>query len=146
MTSPTVGLNAIVTALKAMPALVTLLGEDPTRIVAYADSRQGLGTAVNEMPIPSLLVTYDQTDLSSRGLGPWDHYYSIYVRMVAGTTFAEFLLAIMNGEPNGDGVKFYNGDVDAAFDGVSVQRAGRESDADGTEFFRLVLILTDKSL
>ncbi len=142
MTSPTTGLNAIVTALKAIPALVALM-DSADKITAYADGLQELGAAVNTMDDRSVLVAYEHTERGNTGRGPYDHYYSIFVRPGA-STFTAFFTAIMNGEPAADGVKFQFYEVNEAFDPVEILRGGREVDADGHEFFRIALFLTDK--
>ena len=91
----------------------------------------------------SVLVAYEHTERGNTGRGPYDHYYSIFVRPGA-STFTAFFTAIMNGEPAADGVKFQFYEVNEAFNPVEILRGGREVDADGHEFFRIALFLTDK--
>ena len=61
MIDPAVLVENLVTLLRDIPALVTEMGGDPSRIYAYHDQypkRVSLAYAIHQMPAPSILVAW----------------------------------------------------------------------------------------
>lgn len=99
MTSPDTLRSALVTKLKAIAALVTLLGGDADNIVEYVEENEGDSFgAIARLAPPCLLVMYTGTTPAT-GRELWRHNFSIIVR-VSGSPAAIYK-QIVDGVPTG---------------------------------------------
>lgn len=115
MVDPSDILDAVVTKLKAIPGVVTLV-TSANNIYAHTPdfpTVNSLQQALNSMGAPSILVAYESGQTGTDTIA-WTHYISIYV-MPRGDVFA-LLAAIINGIPTTDSEKFQDIEVLADLD------------------------------
>lgn len=110
MVDPADILDAIVTKLKAIPGVVTLV-TSANNIYAHTPDFpvfNSLQQTLNNMGSPSILVAYESGQTGTDAIA-WTHYVSIYV-MPRGDVFS-LISAIINGVPTTDPYKFQDTEV-----------------------------------
>lgn len=110
MVDPASILAAIVTKLKAIPAVVTAV-TSTSNIYTHTPnfpSLNSLQQTLNNMGSPSILVAYESGQTGTDTIA-WVHNVSIYV-MPRGDVLS-LLTAIINGIPTTDSVKFQDVEV-----------------------------------
>lgn len=144
MLNPDTLCDALRDKLRAIPALVTLMANDPLRIVCYVDSDSGLLRSVNEMQLPSMLIAWQEMQGQSDALQAWTHRLSIFVRYAG--RFGALLYQVTNGVPTGgDGRRLTAPDVvHPDWEMVGVPTAQRVIDDDGTEYFEIGMTFAQK--
>ena len=120
MTDPDTGLDALVAAIKDIPALVTIF-EDADNIRAYKHdypTQTSRFLAIYKAVPPTLLVCYVKTEIidRSRGIG---HYYAAYLKP-RGNAGAAFKV-LREGIVTSSGKKLKLHQVDSAFYPPDVQ-------------------------
>jgi hypothetical protein len=105
MIAPSTLAGNIVTALRAIPALVTAMGGTATRISAYADTfpqSVQLFQAIQDLPPPGMLVVWNGTGPYGRGLSEvWVHEFAVIVRPKPETGTATGISDIWSNFVNG---------------------------------------------
>jgi hypothetical protein len=137
--------DSIVTTLRDIPALVTLLGGDSTRIFAFKDHFPddcNLLKAVFALTPPAVLVAFLRSGPGRPVEGEWRHFFSIV--MMADASAAALWRTIADGRVTATGQRFRfsditNGNCFTPMD-LSMQRIlSRE----GRDYFEATLILSE---
>lgn len=153
MVNPSLIVNALVEQIQKIPAVVTQLTGDVTRIYAYQDSppqKSSLSRAIYEMTSPSVMVAWMGTSPTT-GMTLWGHEVSIYVRGDDSTygnnqpTFANLVTAIINGIPQGSEQSMLNLEVLDYVLPMDVPTIRRIHDDEGTiDLFEIVTRFEEK--
>lgn len=158
MTDPNTIAGALVTALRAIPALVTAMGGVSTRISAYADTfpqSVQLWQAVHDLAPPGMLVVWNGTMPGGRGLSEvWLHEFSIIVRPKPETSTATGISDIwsnfVNGVPTGmGGQKMIFTEITPALHRMETPSIRRMSlpvnERDSLDYFEITVRFAEKS-
>lgn len=147
MINPDTLVDSVVTALKSLPGLVTLVGS-VTAINAYADDSSSLLDTIHRMASPSILVAWQNVDVSVPDGGtPWRHKIKIYVRVAPGQRFGAYMNAIINGVPVAPETRapFSESDmINNSFVVIGVPLMARVSDDSGHDFLECEVIFEQK--
>lgn len=157
MIAPSTLAGNIVTALRAIPALVTAMGGTATRISAYADTfpqSVQLFQAVQDMPPPGMLVVWNGTEPYGRGLAEvWVHEFAVIVRPKPETSTAtgisDIWLNFVDGIPTGmGGQKMLFTEVNSALYRMETPRIRRMSlpinERDSLDYFEITMRFVEK--
>lgn len=109
MTNPKAIGDALVTAMRAIPGLVTAMTGLQGQISFYGDSfpqSSQLWQAINDLAPPAMLVVWNGTALTGDGRR-WLHEFAVIVRAkpetATATGYTDIWTAFVNGVPSGYG-------------------------------------------
>jgi hypothetical protein len=139
-------INAIVSALRATPTLVSALGS-PDQIVAYTDdatAHRSLNEATHELRTGDLLVAYMGLVQGARGdLTGWKHQLAIFFQPNDEAQAHSIIGALVSGVPNGSPVALQYAQIHAALDPMDNIVFARSSNAEGIEFWTCTFSLAE---
>jgi hypothetical protein len=149
MVDPEDLVDELVALLRAVPALVTAMGEDATRIYGYDDEypqTTNLPRAIHKMASPSVMVVYAGFGIGSMGRGqPINHAVTICVRPGPDASIFDIGKLLVDGTPTGQAVAMIYLTVDTALDPMEVEgRYNRQVDAEGVEYWELNISFNEK--
>lgn len=149
MILPTVVRDALVTALRSIPGLVSQLNADAENIRAYEDvypQNTNLAAAVHDMVPPSILVAYQTWGETEFGGGmPIRHRLSIYVRPAVDSSYSDLTALFVNGIPAGQPLPMITATIHADLDPMRLDGdCVRELDAEGVEYWILNVSFNEK--
>ena len=143
-------IDALVTQLKDIPALVAAVGGDADRIFAYKDAYPlsvSLRDAIYAQPTPSVMVAFEARRRDKNGDWPTiRHDLLVAVRPGSVAGYASIAALITEGTPTGAGLPMYTLEVhpDCLPFGVDLPELQRESDANGIDYYVLTLSFKEK--
>ncbi|HUS96800.1 MAG TPA: hypothetical protein VMX97_08690 [Hyphomicrobiaceae bacterium] len=133
--------EAVVTALQGVPALVTAVDEDEERIYGYHDTYPAtvsLSFAIHQIPSPGVMVSYEGIMPGSFGNAEvWKHQLAIYLRAGAaesGNPYSVMFAAIMTLQYATIHASCY------PMESISLER---RSDAEAVDFFAIPVTFTE---
>ena len=145
--------NNLVTMLRDVPALVTEVGNDATRIYAYHDSypkNVSLAHALHQMASPSIMVVWQGTQPGSfGGVDVWKHQVTMFLRARetfegdAPTPYCRLFRLITKGIPTAAGVEMLNVTVHHSCYPMDLPTIQRQTDAEGLDYFEVPLSFTE---
>jgi hypothetical protein len=134
--------EAMVTALRAIPEVVALLGGDPLAIDSYIDrtpDRNSVNAAIYQMRAGSVLVVWRETLLSEGEIEGWVHNIEICLRAARGGSVLELGIAIINGTPvPGDGQRWRYCPLMGGVLPTTVPAITRPMDEEGIDYFTIM--------
>lgn len=97
-------LNAVIISLRSIPDLVEAVG-DAQSIAAYDDENseyRSEADAVNQMPVPSILVCHEATEMRAGGsdFPRWVHGVRVYFRFERSSEAWNAIDKLINGVPD----------------------------------------------
>jgi hypothetical protein len=142
MTEPQELIDAIIAKLRAVPDLVTDMGENSSAIYAYGETgsppARGIDDAIKQMHAPSMLLTLQNITVDTR----WRWHFALYLRAEAATedygeitTYSTIFHHFVEGVSGEDEVRFFDTSIHDNFDpmeNVSLERAVAD---DGLEYW-----------
>ena len=143
--------NNLVAMLRDIPALVTEMDGDATRIYAYHDSYPkivSLVHAIHSMPAPSIMAVWQGTQPGSfGGVDVWKHQVTLFLRAKAegtvGTAYYTLFRLITKGTPTVAGVAMLNATVHTSCYPMDLPHIQRQTDAEGLDYFEVPLSFTE---
>lgn len=129
MVNPDELVDVVRDKLKAIPAVVELVGND-SRILSYIDDDDGLSSAVGEMKTPSILVAWLGNDPGDE-VGAWIQRVGIFLQLDGRLGFA--FTVICDSVATGDTEKFTEAEFHPDFEQLGVPSFLRTQDDDGIE-------------
>lgn len=148
MINPGTIADELVTLLKAIPALVTLVGGNAANIYAYHDTypeRVDLRLAVRQMPSPGVMVAWTGTQPSGISTQFWKHEFSIFMRTAeeAKTStphgYYDMFRQVVKGIPAGQSLPIPYLTVDSNCEPMDTPAIHRQSGVEGLDFFEITL-------
>jgi hypothetical protein len=132
--------NAMVSTLRSIPELVTMLG-DAAAVDGYIDrnpDRNSVGSAIYQMKPGSVLVIWLETILTQGEMEGWLHRVVIFVRAARGESSMDLIHAITNGVPvPGDGQRWRYCPIMAGVLPTNVVEISRPTDEEGIDYFSI---------
>ena len=143
--------NNLVAMLRDVPALVSEVGNDATRIYAYHDSypkNVSLAHALHQMASPSIMVVWQGTQPGSfGGVDVWKHQITLFLRAKeeasAGTAYYRLFRLITKGIPTATGIVLENATVHPSCYPMDLPSIQRQTDAEGLDYFEVPLSFTE---
>jgi len=130
MTNPDELVDAVRDKLKAIPAVVEMVGS-ADRISSFYES--GLTDAVNVMKESTILVAWLQDGSDPGGFNRYCPIVAIFLRIQGSIGLA--FTTILNGIATGDALAFTETEFHPSFEVLGgAERLPREQDSDGAEF------------
>jgi len=132
--------NALVDALRRVPELVAALGGDPMRIMPYIDNNpdfNSLSAAAYEQEPGSVLVGWDDTQITEDEMPQWLHNHLFYVRAQRkGVSALRLVTLLVNGVPDpGDGQRWRFCPVMEGVYRTEIPSIERIQDSEGVDYF-----------
>ena len=151
MIDPSQIVNNLVGMLRDIPALVTEVGSDPTRIYAYHDSYPkniSLTHALHQMASPSIMVVWQGTQPGAfGGVDVWKHQITLFLRAkeetTVGTAYYRLFRLIVKGVPTAAGIALENATVHPSCYPMDLPSIQRQTDAGGLDYFEVPLSFTE---
>lgn len=143
-------IDALITQLRDIPDLVTAVGGDETRIFAYKDAYPGsvsLREAVYSQTTPSVMVAFEARKRDKNGEWPTvRHDLLVIVRPSSVSGYATIAALITEGTPTTAALPMYILEIhaDCLPFGVDLPELQRESDANGIDYYTLLLSFKEK--
>ncbi len=144
MIQPSEIVNNLVTALRAIPSLVTAMGELEDSIFAYSDQfphNSSLHRAIHQMPLPSIMAVWMGTQPGRNGgMSFWQHRVTLYVRAGNATdAYASVFRLITKTVPTGYGNTLLYEQIHASCEAMDIPSIQRQTDAEGLDYFEIPL-------
>jgi hypothetical protein len=134
--------EAMVTALRAIPEVVALLGGDPLAITSYIDrtpDKNSVSAAIYQMRAGSVLVIWRETLLAEGDIEGWVHNIEICLRAARGDSVLELGIAIINGTPvPGDGQRWRYCPLMEGVLPTTIPVINRPMDEEGIDYFTIM--------
>jgi hypothetical protein len=131
----------MVSTLRSIPELVTMLGGDPAAVDGYIDrnpDRNSVAAAIYQMKPGSVLVGWLETFLTQGEMEGWLHRVVIFVRAARGESSLDLIAAIVNGVPDpGDGQRWRYCPIMAGVLPTNVVEIARPTDEEGIDYFSI---------
>ena len=137
MVNPDTLVDAIRDKLRAIPAVVSMVGNDESRITSYEDDEDSWSIAVNQMVTPSILVVWHGNDPSGDEISVWIQRCSIYLRL--NTRLGLAFTNICDSVATGDEQKFTETEFHADFELLDIPYFSRADDEDRAEYPKIDL-------
>ena len=146
-------IDALILLLRDIPDLVTAVGGDETGIFAYKDAYPtsvSLRDAIYVQPTPSVMVAFQARRRAAPiGGGSFvtiSHDLLAIIRPGSVSHYASIAALILEGVPTSVGLALCNVDVISSCDsfGVDLPELQRESDANGIDYYTLLLSFREK--
>jgi hypothetical protein len=149
MINPAELVDNLVALLRAIPELVSEMGGDEQRILAYHDQypkRASLAVAIHDMPAPGIMAAWQGTQPGAFGSADvWKHQVSIFLRAretsdgAPPTAYYRLFRLITKGVPATAGVPMINATVHPSCYPMDVPSIQRATDAEGLDYFEVAM-------
>lgn len=154
MIDPSQLVDDLVSYLQDIPALVTEMGGDATKIAAYHyryPQQNSIAVAIQTMKAPGLLVAWRGTGPRAHGtMETWQHRVSVYIRPLeyqsgSGASYYRIFKLIWQGFPAtlGGGQPMNQLRIHPNCDPMDVPAILAQVDADAIDYFELPLTFTE---
>ena len=145
MTTPDDIADALVSLLEMIPFVAENFTGGVTAYHDMAFTRSQYALAVQKAPSASILVVWMGTTLGRRqDVDVWRHQFSTFIRPPEGMDGSTVFSWIINGIPTGQNLRLISLEVHPNCEQMDVPTCSRKTDADGLDYFELVLAFPEK--